>query len=410
MVNSAASYTQDTNVNTEDGELTQDFFPPGSRHQPIDDENNIDSNDNSYPGYVNSHNDKKLIMSNFSERIEEANEIRVSNNRVVWRDLEDEERHAKSVNLYIYHNHTANKGLFKLYTDIYIKGGKGSKGGNRRTVYLYIRPEIVEAIMFENVNNIRSLHFSLTLKADLVIPKDPMECKPGSQPILDSIRALASVTKFTVHLNNSSSIPSAGLKKIASIYSPRPRLDTVRANLGGLYAGEGGQIGNANTAATSIWVQAEDPPPYHIPEPSRKVSEKRKRRSSDTHDKCPSTSHDNIPPQLRNFLEGMERRIIDVILDADGGPCRYGTEERNSVVVEAQTIAGENMDDLMCESRQIIDSLERDVSERLEQLDNEATEKIQELENQVGENTKKAVEEFLKEKLKDAEFTISLNI
>lgn len=214
-------------------------------------------------------------ISSPSKRITKADEIKVycSNNTVTWSDENGEGQHTDLVDLEIHIDNSANTAFLRLYGDVFIKC---SKPPNKRVIYLYIRPEIIKSITFQNDNNARSLYFSLDSNPDLVTPKDPINAKPKSKALLNSIVALAKVTSFAVRLNSSNTTPSTQLKKVASIFSPRPSWNAGLGNLSGLYAGRGGQIANASTAAASTHLQAADPPPYHIPASSKEhVSSKR---------------------------------------------------------------------------------------------------------------------------------------
>lgn len=242
-------------------ELTR--YRPGRQPQHVDDNHDFDV---SNAGKINKSESEEPAIPNAaipssSKQTTKTDEIKIhcSNNTVTWRDEDDEVHQTDHLDLEINIDTTANTAFLRLYGDVFIKS---SKPPNRRAIYVYIRPEIIKSITYQNENNIRSLCFSLELEPDLVTPKDPIVAKPKSKALSNSIVAISQVTSFTVRLNSSSTTPSAQLKKIASIFSPRPSWNAALGDLRGLYTGKGGQIANASTAAASTHAQAESPPPY----------------------------------------------------------------------------------------------------------------------------------------------------
>ncbi|KAL7934949.1 hypothetical protein V8C35DRAFT_300268 [Trichoderma chlorosporum] len=413
MVNSPASYTQDTNVNTDHGELTQDSLPPGlgRQSQHVDDKRDFDVNNG---GNINkSDNAEEPAIPNAtvpssSKQVAKADEIKIhcSNNTVTWRDDNDDTHETDHLDLEINIDNTANTAFLRLYGDVFIKT---SKPPNRRAIYLYIRPEIIESITYQNENYIRSLCFSLKLNPDLVTPKDPVVAKPKSKALLNSIVALSQVTSFTVSLNSSCTTPSFHLKKVASIFSPRPSWNATLGDLSGLYTGKGGHIANASTATASTHLRAESPPPY-IPAPGKEhASKKRKLNIPDVDDKSRPQSISDMPP-INAILSEMEKRIMNSIrqlgeriLDVDACPnqCRYGTEEREDILEEVAARCDDELTDLRIQSTDVIDEVKDEVDQLLNQVDDDAKERIELLEDGLEEKMKHIAEEAAEKYVKD---------
>ncbi|KAL7943553.1 hypothetical protein V8C42DRAFT_329395 [Trichoderma barbatum] len=413
MVNSPASYTQDTNVNTDHYELTQDSPSPGPGRQSLhaDDERDVDASSTSRINKSDSVEGPTIpdaTMPSSSKQPAKAEEIKIHclNNTVTWRDEDGEVQQTDCLDLEINIDNSANTAFLRLYGDVFVKC---SKPPNRRAIYVYIRPEIIKSITYQNDNNVRSLCFSLELKPDLVTPKDPIVAKPKSKALLNSIVALSNVTNFTVHLNSSSTTPSVHLKKVASIFSPRPSWNAGLGNLSGLYAGKGGQIANASTAAASIQLQAETLPPYIPPLGNEHVSKKRKRNIPDIDDNGSSAKNSDMPP-FHTILSEMERRIMSSIrqlgeklLDVDASPshCRYGTEEREDILEEVTTRCDDELTDLRVQSTDVIEEVKEEVDRLLNQVDDDAKERIELLENGLEDKMKYIAEEAAEKYVKD---------
>ncbi|UKZ77084.1 hypothetical protein TrVFT333_004802 [Trichoderma virens FT-333] len=384
MVPSPASYTQDTNVNTDHDELTQDSLPPGSgrQSQHVDDKRGFDMSD---AGKINKGDNvegppipKETIPSS-SKQTAEADEIKIhcSNTTVSWRDENDEVHQTDHLDLEIDIDITANTAFLRLYGDI------------------------IKSIIYQNENNLRSLCFSLEFNPDLVTPKDPIVAKPKSTALLSSIVALSKVTGFTVRLNSSSTTPSTHLKKVASIFSPRPSWNAALGNLSRLYTGKGGQIANASTAVASTRVQTESPPPYIPTSSKERVSKKRRLDIPDVGDNHPSAKNSDMPP-INTILSEMETRIMNSIrqlgeklFDVDAGPshCRYGTEEREEILEEVSTRCDDELTDLRIQSTDVIEEVKDEVDRLLNQVDDDAKERIELLESGLEEKMKHIAEE-----------------
>jgi ElaB/YqjD/DUF883 family membrane-anchored ribosome-binding protein len=391
------------------GELTR--YRSGRQSQHVDDKRGFDMSD---AGKINKGDNvegppipKETIPSS-SKQTAEADEIKIhcSNTTVSWRDENDELHQTDHLDLGIDIDITANTAFLRLYGDIFIKCGKPP---DRRAIYLYIRPEIIKSIIYQNENNVRSLCFSLEFNPDLVTPKDPIVAKPKSTALLSSIVALSKVTGFTVRLNSSSTTPATHLKKVASIFSPRPSWNAALGNLSRLYTGKGGQIANASTAAASTRVQTESPPPYIPTSSKERVSKKRRLDIPDVDDNNPSAKNSDMLP-INTILSEMETRIMNSIrqlgeklLDVDAGPshCRYGTEEREDILEEVSTRCDDELTDLRIQSTDVIEEVKDEVDRLLNQVDDDAKERIELLESGLEEKMKHIAEEAAEKYVKD---------
>lgn len=179
----------------------------------------------------------------------EVTKMYCSNTTVSWTDGNGDMQSTDSLDLDIAIDHTSNTAFLRLCGDIYIKCSNPS---NRRVIYLYIRPEVINSVSFRTDNKARSLCFSLQRKPDLITPKEPINAKLRSQALLDAIMVISAVTNFTVRLNSSDTTPSKVLKKVAFIFSPRPTWNAELGNLDRLYDGSGGQIANAGIAVSTV--------------------------------------------------------------------------------------------------------------------------------------------------------------
>ncbi|PTB66239.1 hypothetical protein BBK36DRAFT_1159286 [Trichoderma citrinoviride] len=407
MVHSPSAYTQDTVANTDDDALTQASFPPGPSRQSQhgDDE----GDERSDLGSKKSDNVEQPTVPSSNEAATRTDEMKIhcSNNTVSWTDENGDLRNTDSLDLEIIIDNTANRAFLRLCGDVYIKS---SKPPNRRAIYLYIRPEVIKFITYHNENNARSLCFSLQSKPDLITPKEPINAKPRSKALLDAIVAISTVTDFVVRLNSSDTTPSSLLKKVASIFSPRPTWNTELGNLSGLYAGKGGQIANASTTAStpaSSDLEAQSPPPY------RSASKKRKRDIPDIESK-PCSAKSDMPP-INVMLSEMEQRIMDSIRQlgeklVDVDPCRYDTEEREDILAEVTQRCDDEFIDLKVESNDVIEEVKEEVERVLNQVDDDAKERMEVIEDELDEKMKSiaeaaaeaAAEKYVKETLLNA--------
>ncbi|KAL6867038.1 hypothetical protein J3F83DRAFT_739771 [Trichoderma novae-zelandiae] len=321
-----------------------------------------------------------------------------SNNTVTWTDENGELRNTDSLDLEIIIDNTANTAFLRLCGDVYVKC---SKPPNRRVVYLYIRPEIIGSITYRNDNKARSLCFSLELKPDLVTPKEPISAKPRSKALLDAIVAISTVTDFAVRLNSSSTTPSSLLKRVASIFSPRPIWNAELGNLSGLYAGKGGRIANASQAVSTVArtdSEAQSPPPY------RSASKKRKRDIPEI-ESSPSSAKSDMPPinvmlsEMENRIMNSIRQLSDKLVDVD--PCRYGTEEREEILAEVTQRCDDEFIDLKIESSEVIEEVKEEVERVLNQVGDDAKERIDLIEDELDERVKSVAEAAAEKYVKD---------
>jgi hypothetical protein len=225
------------------------------------------------------------------------------NNRVTWKSANGQAQQICDISLDLYVNTSTNTAVFKLYSYIIRRGNKGKS--NKQAVYLFIHPEKIQAIVCEIFRTARrsksksrkpshyALHFSLTERPHLVVPKDrPLESREKTKAQLDLIQDLASATDFIVHLNSSSVTTSKPdeLRLLESIFSPmctqhRPCTDRQRASLATLYAGNGGEIINVKTVVAQIET---DPPPYAGPVPDSCQVSRKQFKSCRFWPACPS--------------------------------------------------------------------------------------------------------------------------
>ncbi|KAL7822046.1 hypothetical protein V8C26DRAFT_389759 [Trichoderma gracile] len=346
-------------------------------------------------------------------------EIYCSNNTVSWADKNGDLQNTDSLDLEIVIDNTSNSAFIKLYGDIYINNRTSF---SRRSIYMYIRPETIVSIAYRNDNNMRSLHFSLQRKPDLITPKEPIKARPRSQALLDAIIAISTVTDFTVRLDSSSTAPSHLLKKLASIFSPRPTWNDELGDLSRLYGGEGGQIVNASKAVSTVSTveastesddnartesEAQSPPPY------RSASKKRKRDIPDV-ESGPSSAKSDMPP-INVMLREMEKRIMKSIqqlgekLD-DADPCRYSTEERDDVLAAVTQRCDDEFIDIKVESTDVLEEVKEEVERVLNQVDDDVEERIEMIQDEIDERIKsiaqstaeEAAEKYVKERLLNA--------
>lgn len=207
------------------------------------------------------------------------------NTTTTWKNADGQTRCIEGLHLDIYLHRSTNTAIFKMYGYVLLKGSKGKS--SKQAIYLYLHPEEIQSISLEAVNKPPSLMstalsssryslcFSMATEPLLVVPKNlVLESRPKTRALLDSIRTLATVTNFTVHLNDTDMVTSTRthLELIASIFSStktdgRPCTNNKRANLTTLYAGRGGDVVNTRNAVTNI--EQCIPPSYDEPPPSR---------------------------------------------------------------------------------------------------------------------------------------------
>jgi hypothetical protein len=103
-----------------------------------------------------------------------------------------------------------NKALFKLRASVMLKdGGPNPHRRGKTTIFVFIYPERIRQLSVDMDptdkmlgHDTRALSFALSRPSVLVLPNTP--CEPRnrmSADVLDSLRVLASVTSFTVHVN-----------------------------------------------------------------------------------------------------------------------------------------------------------------------------------------------------------------
>ncbi|QYT00197.1 hypothetical protein H0G86_007294 [Trichoderma simmonsii] len=350
------------------------------------------------------------------------------NNLLTWQNADGQMQRVEGLNLDLYLDTSTNTAIFKIYGYVLLKGSKSKS--SKQAVYLFIHPETIQSITLQIEHAApfstliqsgpihHSLYFSLTAQPHLVVPKNLiLESRPKTKALLDSIKALATVTAFTVHLSNLDTVTSTqeNLELIASTFSlshndNRPSTNTRRANLTTLYAGRGGEIVNAKNDGANAEA---DLPPYSEPAPSRSHhSTKRKRDLSDHDTERPSTTQDHILLILKDIctrLDSIEGRMVkleDKVSEALDSTHSRGEEGRLELLEEVENRIDDCITDMRIESQDIIEDLKDEVDATLERLDSEASERIERLENDIEENTTKVVEKCLKKKLTNASLRI----
>ncbi|EHK22403.1 uncharacterized protein TRIVIDRAFT_221682 [Trichoderma virens Gv29-8] len=341
---------------------------------------------------------------------------------VIWQDSEGQEQRAEPVSLDVDFDNDENTAYFRLHTNIRLRT-------RRRALYLCIPPETVLSITYKNEENIRSLDFSLTQKPEFIIPPEPLESRKTTKNLVEKFTALSSMTQFTVKLQEHkptqpdglSVIRSADLKKIASIFRPRPKTDRKRANIQGLYAGKPGRIFDASTTATSGSLEAEIPPPYHLPKSSQS-RKKRKRGDSNVDDNELSKNHDAT--LLEKRLERIECSLSTVVemvgilirstQDNDDRYRQLESEEKEvlfqDVRDQVNNTLDERVDDLLveCEGKvreceheldQILDEKRDKVKEAYEKQLKRLDEIASDHQDQVIANTREMIAESVNEQI-----------
>ncbi|KAK1242292.1 hypothetical protein MKX07_000278 [Trichoderma sp. CBMAI-0711] len=337
------------------------------------------------------------------------------NNTVSWNDQNGDPRETEFLDLEIVIDNRTNTAFLRLCGDVYLYSRKSF---NKRPVYLYIRPETVEFIRYQNAHNARLLCFSLRSKPDMVIPKEPINVKPRSKALLDAIAAISTTTGFAVRLNSSSTTPTHLLQKVASVFSPRPTWNAELGDLDGLYTGEGGRIANAGIDASTETEdsartdsEAQSPPPY------RSASKKRKRDIPDV-ESGPCSALNDMPP-INVMLREMEKRILKSIqqlgnkLD-NADPCRYDTEEREDFLAEVTQRCDDEYINLKVESTDVFEEVKEDVERVLNQVDDDVKERMEMMQDELDERVESiaqttavaAAEKYVKETLLNASWRI----
>lgn len=365
--------------------------------------------------------------------------ISYQNNAVTWKDENEQTQHADGIHFDIYLDTLTNTSLFKLYCNIHHKGSKAK--GQKHTIFLFIHPESVRAITLDNGrpagpgfsrSGRHTLSFSITQQPSLIIPKGyVLESKQRSKGLLNAVLALANVTDFAIHLNNSNIIPPkrTRLEVIARIFSPssasnRPLTNKRCANLESLYGGRGGEVANLNKDVGKAPIEADPPPSYDGPQRGQ-VSNKRRRIDSDvTNDKSPAI-HDDLFKSIRSHLDSIESRIC---IHLDGMEGRIYTrldsiedrlkqlEDKVSGALDVdrdlliQEEISEQLDDCItgvkAESEELFKAIDDRADKTIERLEQEVNERIDQLGEEVKDNTVQLVEEGLKKKLVNASLRI----
>ncbi|KAK3947761.1 hypothetical protein QBC32DRAFT_75734 [Pseudoneurospora amorphoporcata] len=177
---------------------------------------------------------------------------------VVWEDVNHDMQHTSDLSMDFHVDTSEQHGLFILHGLVYFKVGAAVKTNSR----LFIYPENIQSIehevssrpsmpgMEESSNKFIRLRFTMTQPPSFVVPNNqPLEPKPKSKAVLDSLKSLATVHSFTIYLEllRLSLETRHQLSLLPSVFSStnissRLRTDVKRANLPTLYKGAGGQV------------------------------------------------------------------------------------------------------------------------------------------------------------------------
>ncbi|KAL7917729.1 hypothetical protein ACQKWADRAFT_305983 [Trichoderma austrokoningii] len=336
---------------------------------------------------------------------------------VAWKDANGQTQNTNGLSIHLYMDmSTTNTAFFKLYANIFIRANRGR--GSKRAVYLFIYPKNIQAITLSDTPSQPTLSFSLTTQPSLVAPRGlVLESRPKTAPVLDSIRALATVVNFTVSFHDTDAIASTlcNLKLVASVFSPtctanRPSTDERSANLQALYKGKGGEIVRTNEAN-----DAEQPPAFHSEAGPSRLSNKRRREASDLEsDRSPSFNSQvlhllqNICARL-DIIDTRIGRLEDKVTDSlniEHTPCRYDTEERTEILETVDNKFDDCITDLKIEADDVIKDIKDEVDENIQRLDNESKERFERLEDEIEDNTEALVKKHLKEKLSNASLRV----
>ncbi|EHK44459.1 hypothetical protein TRIATDRAFT_94626, partial [Trichoderma atroviride IMI 206040] len=240
-----------------------------------------------------------------------------------------------------------SKAIFRLTCRIWVKG----KDKNRTSVYLFIHPENIQTIRLEAIDGVSLLHFSMNQNySRLVVPNDRvLECKHSTLPRLQSMKALAEIDTFTVHLKASgmTGLTHYHLRQIASTFSsPQTRrleTDDSRVDLQSLYSGIGGHVFNTGTIFAGgnnkrdqgLPEDTSPPPPIeyepcreHKPHRKRKRERERERESSDPNYDRPSS---DLKGLIGHLLDMENRLRNDMKVMTESSETRLRNDMKNAI-------------------------------------------------------------------------------
>ncbi|KAI1484716.1 hypothetical protein F5X96DRAFT_663221 [Biscogniauxia mediterranea] len=245
---------------------------------------------------------------------------------------------AKSaVTFELYHDEPSKTAFFKLRASVSLKDFNKSK----TRVFLYIHPERIASLALDQDDSAAPslldatticLRFELARPAAFIVPQTNLApANSSSGQILDSLRALASVINFAVHL------PSTALTKsslmLVCARASQHRLTTMakHADVTGLYNGKGGMVWFASDAVNEhIATHSElSPPSYADVVPSQSSpstpegsAPPRKRRRTDSdvgeseadaRNECMSSKAGHDGPELQQRNQASPEKVKQVI-------------------------------------------------------------------------------------------------
>lgn len=342
---------------------------------------------------VNNHDDDIMSAVLDSSDDEWHCKIDMSNRDsvVVWEDANHDVQHTFDLSLDLHVDTSERHGLFILHGLVYLKADTALK----RNLRLFIYPENIQSIehevcnhpsipgMEESSNKSIRLRFTMAQLPSLVVPNNmPLEPKPKSKAVLDSLKALATVHSFTIYLE----MLRLGLETrhqlslLPSVFSSinvrsRLRTDVVRADLRKLYKGVGGHAldldviakpgaGPSNETGKQLVQQTieEVAPAYtkddSLQSPAQVItpSDRKRRRTSES--LSPSTTTDKRilaafaqlakrHADLQSRVAHLEKMVADS--RCDHTPCRCDTEEIENIIEHVNDKIGNDMDDVRWE-------------------------------------------------------------
>lgn len=213
-----------------------------------------------------------------------------------------------------------------------LRGQCALKNGTPVSVplYLFIYPENIQSIevapaplptpttepIATSANRFLRLHFIMTQTPTLVAPLNrPLEPKPRSKAVLDTLYSLAAAKDISIYLNRQllpmdilpqlALLPSAF--PTANIHS-RPRTDEDRASIARLYAGTGGQIITTGaTACEATRQETDEAGPTNSTHATSDVLQDAAQASTPTQTRKRSASASGFLPP---YLDRQDERVI----------------------------------------------------------------------------------------------------
>ncbi|KAL7919529.1 hypothetical protein ACQKWADRAFT_315578 [Trichoderma austrokoningii] len=267
--------------------------------------------------------------------------------------------------------------VFRLRTKVALK--RSRRLNDTEQVYLHISPEIIKTMTCQITPDERmgstasanhySLHFSLTKRPDLIVPKDiPLRPKGSAKHHLKLIRRLAALDQFTLHLASSgaAALDTRTVQLLAATFSSqnsenRPCMDYERGDITSLYASNGGKVIDIDTSDANINIG------YPIlililkivsPNASDLILKRTLKRAL----RLMQDFIERSIAQVTHRLDEMERSIAEIkdkveSWDGDCTPCRYDSEERQDLIEDVKG----SCDDQVLELKWVFEDVTEDL-------------------------------------------------